>query len=347
MIIDENGRAVRDCYLSLGANLGDRARSLRLALEALSRMEGTELCSVSSFYETEPWGVTGQPDFLNGAAKIRTVLEPLELLRRTQEIEYRLGRVRHEHWGARTMDIDLLCMPGITVDTEQLKLPHPLLQQRAFVLQPLAEIAGTLEICGRRVRELLSACEDPCRVRDAEGSPAELGLRLIACVDAEGGLGRQGKLLFSIREDLQRFRAFTLGHTIILGRKTWESLPGGRPLENRRHIVLSRQEPPELPPNVDFVQDLDGLWHLLKREQPEECWVIGGAEVYRELLPYCNRAEITVVPEHCEADCFLPDLDRRPEFCRISREYGEEAGTGRKLEYRSYRRQEQDGNLSE
>ena len=99
-------------YVGLGANLGDRRASLRRALRLLSHLEDTRLVCASSFYETPPWGNVAQPPFLNACAALRTRLLPLVLLRAVQRIERALGRVRREHWGPRTIDVDLLLAEG-------------------------------------------------------------------------------------------------------------------------------------------------------------------------------------------------------------------------------------------
>lgn len=132
------------CYLSLGANLGDREASLRQAVALLEASEKIHVLNVSSLYETPPWGKLDQPAFLNCAAAVTTTLTPEELLHVCQRVERELGRVRHEHWGARTIDVDLLYIPGVQSDTEELKLPHPYMLERAFVLVPLGEIAPEL-----------------------------------------------------------------------------------------------------------------------------------------------------------------------------------------------------------
>ena len=95
-------------------------------------------------YETPPWGKLDQPPFINGAAAVETDMPPLELLAACQQIEKKLGRVRHEHWGARTIDIDLLYIPGVQLAEAELVLPHPYMLERSFVLVPLAEIAPEL-----------------------------------------------------------------------------------------------------------------------------------------------------------------------------------------------------------
>ena len=141
----------RAVYLSLGANLGNRRKTLREAVRRLGAAEHIKIHSVSSVYETEPWGKTDQPRFLNLAVALATTLAPEELLALTQGVENELGRVRHEHWGARTIDIDLLQFEGEQRNTPELTLPHPYMTERAFVIVPLAEIAPALLVNGKSV----------------------------------------------------------------------------------------------------------------------------------------------------------------------------------------------------
>ena len=346
--------AVWTCYLSLGANLGARAQTLREALRRLAQLPGTRLVRASSFYETAPWGKTDQPPFLNGAACLATRLAPEALLAACQEIERALGRVRHEHWGARTLDIDLVYgVRGgqvVRVATPRLTLPHPYLLERAFVLVPLAEIAPELVLAGRPIA---AWCEEngAQQVRQSEETAQPWPLRLIACIDRGRGLGRAGRLLYDLPEDLAHFRALTQtpGSVLVMGRRTAESLPGGRPLAGRLHLVLSRQltarersaegaadgarfvrwtaadaasggSPREdvfhLLPDVPALRAaLAALW----RDEPRRpVWVIGGAAVYRALLPFVGEAYLTEVAAERPADAFLPELagfslaERRP-----------------------------------
>ena len=153
------------CWISLGANLGDRAAALQAAVAQLRLTPGIEVSRVSSFYETPPWGKTDQPPFLNAAAELLTTLSPLALLQACQRIEDQLGRKRLEHWGPRTIDLDLLHIPGCTVDSPALQLPHPYLLQRAFVLVPLAEIAGSAKFQGHTFAEWRDALPDRNTIR--------------------------------------------------------------------------------------------------------------------------------------------------------------------------------------
>ena len=135
--------SIHTAYVALGSNLGDKEANLRKALELLEE-RGVEVVKTSSFICTEPYGVTDQPQFLNGVCEVRTSLVPLALLHTLLEIEQEMGRVRLRHWGERNIDLDLLLYEDVVLDTEELKLPHPDMQNRDFVLLPLAEIAPEL-----------------------------------------------------------------------------------------------------------------------------------------------------------------------------------------------------------
>lgn len=149
---------LRIAYVSLGANLGDRERSLRRALELLAAREGVRIVRVSSFRATEPWGLVEQPTFVNAAAELETSLAPRELLDTLLAVEQDLGRVRAgPRYGPRTIDLDLLLYGDAVVAEPGLELPHPRLHERRFALEPLAELDPTLVVPGRgRVSDLLA-----------------------------------------------------------------------------------------------------------------------------------------------------------------------------------------------
>jgi 2-amino-4-hydroxy-6-hydroxymethyldihydropteridine diphosphokinase len=143
-------------YVGLGANLGDRERTLREAVDALAAEEGIEVLAVSALRETEPVGVGEQPLFLNGAVELETTWTARELLDRLLAVEQRFGRVRTpgEH-GPRTLDLDLLLYGDEVIDEPGLTVPHPRLHERRFVLEPLAELAPGLVVPGRGDMESL------------------------------------------------------------------------------------------------------------------------------------------------------------------------------------------------
>lgn len=160
---------MKTVYLSLGSNLGDREATLRRALDALAAA-GVALRHVSSIYETEPRDLLDQPWFLNLVAECETDLFPRQLLTRTQRVEQDLGRQRVIAKGPRTIDIDILLFGNSVVRTEGLTIPHPRLDERRFVLEPLAELAPDLRhpVSRRTVRELLGGVMDQ-RIRKLGG----------------------------------------------------------------------------------------------------------------------------------------------------------------------------------
>jgi 2-amino-4-hydroxy-6-hydroxymethyldihydropteridine diphosphokinase len=149
-------------YIALGSNLGDREKTLATARDRLGRLGRVEICS--SLYETEPVGFQDQPAFLNSVVALETKLEPLALLQGLLAIERELGRDRSQGVlnGPRTLDLDLLLMGDTVIVGEELRLPHPALVRRRFVLAPLAEIAPQLRHpqCNQTIAELLALLPD-------------------------------------------------------------------------------------------------------------------------------------------------------------------------------------------
>lgn len=147
-------------WIGLGANLGDARATLEAAFDALARIEGATLLRRSSLYRTAPIASSG-PDYLNAVAELETTLEPHALLERLQALELAHGRERPYRNAPRTLDLDLLLVDELEVQTPALTLPHPRLHERAFVLQPLSELAPQLPVPGRgRVQALLAGVAD-------------------------------------------------------------------------------------------------------------------------------------------------------------------------------------------
>lgn len=155
----------KQVFLLLGTNLGKRINNLRLAVQALEQDVG-QAVMVSSVYESEAWGKTDQPSFLNQAVTINTKFEAEEVLKKILSIEERLGRKRMEKWGERTIDIDILFFGDQVRDSVDLIIPHPQLANRRFTLIPLNEIAPDFvhPIHKKTVAELLAACPDGLKV---------------------------------------------------------------------------------------------------------------------------------------------------------------------------------------
>nr|WP_294874182.1 2-amino-4-hydroxy-6-hydroxymethyldihydropteridine diphosphokinase [uncultured Pedobacter sp.] len=149
-------------YLLLGSNLGEREQLIEDAIKQIANEIG-EVFIRSSVYETEAWGNEDQPSFLNIALGVETKLTPIEVLNKALEIELELGRVRHEKWGSRLIDIDLIFYDDIVVDMgAELQIPHPQMQYRKFVLEPLAEIVPDYmhPVLKMTVREVLERLRD-------------------------------------------------------------------------------------------------------------------------------------------------------------------------------------------
>jgi 2-amino-4-hydroxy-6-hydroxymethyldihydropteridine diphosphokinase len=135
---------VQRAYLALGSNLGDRLAYLQLAVDSLARAPGVRIVRLSRVYETAPVGGPPQDPYLNAVVAIDTNLAPSELLRRCQDAEASAGRERAEHWGPRTLDVDILLIADVRIDTAELTIPHPRMWERGFVLAPLRDVAPDL-----------------------------------------------------------------------------------------------------------------------------------------------------------------------------------------------------------
>lgn len=153
------------CFIGLGSNLDNPVKQIKQAINELSVLENGLLLAQSSLYQSSPMGPQDQPDFINAVVKLETQFSAAELLSQLQEIEQRHGRVRGQHWGPRTLDLDLLLYGNEAINTENLQVPHSGIPERGFVLYPLYEIAPDLEIPmsgsgNALLKELVTKCED-------------------------------------------------------------------------------------------------------------------------------------------------------------------------------------------
>ena len=157
-------------------------------------------------------------------------------------------------------------------------------------------------------------------------------MKLIAAVDRNWALGKDGDQLVYLSADLKRFKAITMGHPVILGRKTLATFPGGRPLKGRPNLILSRTMT-ECPEGGTVFADLDAL----RAAAPEDAVVVGGGSVYNALLPWCDTAYITKLDAAFPADTWLPNLDEDPAWT-IAEEEPPLAEKGIVFRYVTYRR---------
>jgi 2-amino-4-hydroxy-6-hydroxymethyldihydropteridine diphosphokinase len=154
-------------YLLLGSNLGNREEVINKAIDLINERIGKVVCK-SSMYETEPWGKTDQPGFLNLALQVQTAANAITVLHTALEIEKQLGRVRLERWGSRIIDIDIIFFNQEVIHIkEELTIPHPEMQNRKFVLEPLSEIAADFKhpVLNQTIRELYETLTDNAVVK--------------------------------------------------------------------------------------------------------------------------------------------------------------------------------------
>lgn len=163
-------------YIGLGSNLADPAQQIRAALQALQQLPATRLIHHSALYRSAPWGKPDQPEFVNAVAELETTLTPHQLLDGLLGIEREAGRVRDgARWGPRLLDLDILVYADRRIDESDLRVPHPHLHERAFVLMPLAEIAPDLSIPGQgNVGSLLARIDtSDCHVLEPNATGTE------------------------------------------------------------------------------------------------------------------------------------------------------------------------------
>jgi 2-amino-4-hydroxy-6-hydroxymethyldihydropteridine diphosphokinase len=149
-----------DALIGLGSNMGDKRTNVARAIDLLCRDGDIRLVRRSRDYRSAPWGVAGQDWFVNAVAAVATALSAPQLLARCLEVEDTMGRVRRQKWGPRLIDVDVLTYRGESIDRPELKVPHPYIEARSFVVVPLAEIAPGETIRGRRADALAAAIAD-------------------------------------------------------------------------------------------------------------------------------------------------------------------------------------------
>ena len=157
-------------------------------------------------------------------------------------------------------------------------------------------------------------------------------MNMIVAVDENWGIGKDGEQLIYISADLKRFKALTMGHPLILGRKTLATFPGGKPLKGRRNLILARN-PDFAPEGAEVYRDMDSLL----ANASEDAFVIGGASVYRELLGRCDTVYVTKLHAAWPADCWFPNLDQDPAWT-VAQEEEVLEEQGIKFHYVTYRK---------
>ena len=161
-------------------------------------------------------------------------------------------------------------------------------------------------------------------------------MNIILAVDKNWAIGKNNKLMFSIPQDMKFFRETTTGKVVVMGRKTLESFPGGQPLKKRVNIVLTSDKNYHVN-GADIVHSIDALLEELKKYPAEDIYVIGGESIYRQLLPYCDKAYVTKIEHAYDADTFFPNLDEDPQW-RMTKTSDEQTYFDLEYEFTIYER---------
>ncbi len=161
-------------YIGLGGNIGDVHANMQTALEMIHADDNIEVLRISSVYKTPPWGIKNQNWFLNACACLKTTLTAHELLQVCLEVEKQLKRVRQVRWGPRTIDLDILVFGDERIEQEDLQIPHPRMHERAFVIQPMMDLAPELTLQGKTISKWLSQID----IEDIKKADCELRLNI-------------------------------------------------------------------------------------------------------------------------------------------------------------------------
>ena len=161
-------------------------------------------------------------------------------------------------------------------------------------------------------------------------------MNIIVAADKNWAIGKNNKLLVSIPQDMKFFRETTTGKVVVMGRKTLESFPGGQPLKKRVNIVLTSDKNYHVN-GADIVHSIDALLEKLKKYPAEDIYVIGGESIYRQLLPYCDKAYVTKIEHAYDADTFFPNLDEDPQW-RMTKTSDEQTYFDLEYEFTIYER---------
>lgn len=297
-------RGWHKAVIALGSNIGESRRFIENAVQSFRESNYFRNVACSELIVTKPYGYTDQPDFLNGALICETLYSPHGLLDFMQSVENEAGRTREIHWGPRTLDVDLIFYDDEIIADSRLNVPHPDMQNRRFVLQPVAELAPWYRhpVLGLTAAQLLERLE----VTEKESSPKK-SVSIIAAVAKNGVIGDKGRIPWDIPEDMLHFKWITMGNVLIMGRKTYESI--GNPLEGRKTIVVTNTAQysgeiltaPSLEAALELAQKLDF---------GDEIFICGGGEIYSEGIPYADRLYLTELDDKYEGDVYFPENAR-------------------------------------
>lgn len=297
-------RGWHTAVIALGSNIGESRQLIENAVNSFRESGSFRNVRASDLIVTKPYGYTDQPDFLNGALICETLYSPHGLLDLMQSIENAAGRTREIHWGPRTLDLDLIFYDEEIISDSRLIVPHPDMQNRRFVLEPVAQLAPWYRhpILRSTAAQLLDKLGD----EEKKKSP-EKTISIIAAVSKNGVIGSKGRLPWDIPEDRLHFKWLTTGNVLIMGRKTFESI--GSALTDRQTIVVTKTA--EYSGDPVAARSLEEAIEIAqKAENAPEIFICGGEQIYAEGMKYARQLYLTELDDEYEGDTRFPEFDR-------------------------------------
>jgi 2-amino-4-hydroxy-6-hydroxymethyldihydropteridine diphosphokinase len=295
-------------YIALGTNIGDRLKYLKQAIALLECKNVLIVTASSRIYENRAIGIKKGNDFYNAVIEIYTGLSPQALLSACQQIESEMGRERSNVWINRIIDIDLLYLEGVCVDSEHLKIPHPEISSRDFVLKPLSELNPLIEIEGRGVLEYLSEIEPHSMTVVESILYPDTQINQIVAVDQNNVIGLNGKLPWSIDEDWAIFLGKTKKGLLIMGRTSFlEMIKEPNWDKDREYIVVTSHEDLVQNKCVQFVDSVERAIELAK-SSGKTVWICGGASLYQSTFKDTDALFLTRIDRSFKGDTYFSDF---------------------------------------
>jgi 2-amino-4-hydroxy-6-hydroxymethyldihydropteridine diphosphokinase len=293
-------------YLAIGSNLGDRLANMREALRQLEAPGDLLVLQAGRIYENRAIGMGEAAPFLNTVIEVKTALEPEVLLERCLRVEDQLGRVRTGVWAPRTLDLDVLLYDDLRMESATLRLPHPSMLERDFVMLPLRDVATVRVLAGMRVADRAKALESEELSCLSERIWTNPQVRMIAAVASNRVIGKDGHLPWSIAEDWELFLKKTLGGILIMGRLSFmEMVKEPTWKQDRTYWVVTSQ--PELVVGYGVVA-VAALSEALEATQglKQPIWICGGSSIYAEGLNCADQLHLTRVEGDFVGDTYFP-----------------------------------------
>lgn len=299
---------LKRAFLALGSNLGDRLSHLKQAIFLLESYNALIVTSASQIYENRAVGIEGGHDFYNAVIEVYTSLSPEVLLDACQKVESEMGRQRADVWLNRTVDIDLLYIDGVSINSERLVIPHPEILTRDFVLKPFSELNSDIKIQGKSICEHLKGIDLSAMSRVDSILYPSAQINQIVAVDQNHVIGVNGQLPWSIPEDWTIFLGKTKKGLLLMGRTSFlEMIKEPDWDKDRDYIVITASEPFMSHESVSFVNSVEEAMHRAKLSG-KTVWICGGASIYASTFSDTDALYLTRIHGSFAGDTYFPEF---------------------------------------